>query len=139
MLESFLNNVSGLQACKFINKRLQHRRFPVNIAKFLKTTFLKEHLWGLLLYFGQFKYQILTQSLEKLRTMGDFNFTNFFKQRVIGGKRFCCASYYCFPQFAFGNLFSENCCFCLMLPLRKAPVTAAFAKLFQTTNSRKSY
>ena len=60
MLESFLNNVSGLQARKFINKRIQHRRFPVNIAKFLKTSFLKEHLWGLLLYFGQFKYQILT-------------------------------------------------------------------------------
>ena len=27
----------GLQACNFIEKRLQHRCFPVNIAKFLRT------------------------------------------------------------------------------------------------------
>ena len=29
-----------LQGCNFIKKRLQRRCFPVNIAKFLKTTFL---------------------------------------------------------------------------------------------------
>ena len=28
----------------FIKKRLQHRRFPVNIAKFLRTAFSIEHL-----------------------------------------------------------------------------------------------
>ena len=33
------NNV--LQACNFIKQRLQHRRFIVNIAKFLKIPFLK--------------------------------------------------------------------------------------------------
>ena len=27
----------GLQACNFIKRRLQHRCFPVNIAKFLLT------------------------------------------------------------------------------------------------------
>ena len=40
MLESLFNKVSGLQACIFIKKRLQHRCFPVNIAKFLKTPIL---------------------------------------------------------------------------------------------------
>ena len=51
LLESVLK-VAGLQACNFIKKRLQHRRFPVNIAKFVRNPFLKEHLWWLLLYDG---------------------------------------------------------------------------------------
>ena len=38
-----------LKACDFIKKRLQHRCFPVNIAKFLRTAFFIEHLWWLLL------------------------------------------------------------------------------------------
>ena len=33
----------------FIKKRLQHRCFPVNIRKFLITSFFTEHLWWLLL------------------------------------------------------------------------------------------
>ena len=40
-LESPLNKVAGLKAWNFIKKRLQHRCFPVNIAKFLKAPFLK--------------------------------------------------------------------------------------------------
>ena len=32
MLESLFNKVTGLQACNFTKKRLQYRRFPVNIA-----------------------------------------------------------------------------------------------------------
>ena len=35
----------------FIKKRLQHRCFPANIAKFLRTTFFIQHLWWLLLMF----------------------------------------------------------------------------------------
>ena len=34
MLESLFNKVTGLKACNFIKKRLQHMCFPVNIAKF---------------------------------------------------------------------------------------------------------
>ena len=41
MLESFLNKVTGLNACNFIKKRLQHRHFPVKFAKFWKTSILK--------------------------------------------------------------------------------------------------
>ena len=33
MLELLFNKVTGLKACSFIKKRLQHRYFPVNIAK----------------------------------------------------------------------------------------------------------
>ena len=40
MLESYFNKVKALQACNFIRERLQHRCFPVNIAKYLRTVFL---------------------------------------------------------------------------------------------------
>ena len=41
VLESLFNKVKGLQACNFIKKRLQHRCFSVNIAKFLRASILK--------------------------------------------------------------------------------------------------
>ena len=37
----FLHKNTGLQSWNFIKKRLQRRFFPVNIAKFLRTTVLK--------------------------------------------------------------------------------------------------
>ena len=37
----FLNKVAGLQACNFIQKRLQHKCFPVNITNFLEHPFWK--------------------------------------------------------------------------------------------------
>ena len=39
----------GPQACNFVKSKLQHRCFPVNIAKFLRTAFFIEHLRRLLL------------------------------------------------------------------------------------------
>ena len=39
-MESLFNKVAGLKACNFIKKRLQHRCFLVNIAKFLRI-----HYW----------------------------------------------------------------------------------------------
>ena len=39
MLESLFNKVADHQTWNFIKRRSQHRRFPVNIAKFLKTAF----------------------------------------------------------------------------------------------------
>ena len=44
------NTCVGLKACNFIKKRLQHKCFPENIAKFLRTTFFIEHLWWLLVF-----------------------------------------------------------------------------------------
>ena len=41
VLESFFSKVAGLQGCKFIKKRLQHRCLPVIIAEDLRTPFLK--------------------------------------------------------------------------------------------------
>ena len=49
VLESLVNKVAELQACNFIKKWLQDRCFPVNIAKFLRTTFFIEHLRWLVL------------------------------------------------------------------------------------------
>ena len=36
MLESYFKIVAGLKVCNYIKKRLQHRCFSVNIAKFLR-------------------------------------------------------------------------------------------------------
>ena len=41
VLESLFNKVAVPKACNFIKKRLQHRCFPVNIAKYLRTPILK--------------------------------------------------------------------------------------------------
>ena len=46
----FFNKVSGLSLAILIKKRLWHRYVPVNFAKFLRTSFFKEHIWWLLLY-----------------------------------------------------------------------------------------
>ena len=43
MSESIFNKVTDLQACNFTKKKLQHRRFPVNIANF-KNTYFEKHL-----------------------------------------------------------------------------------------------
>ena len=40
VLDSLFNKVAGLKVCNFIKRRLRHRYFPINIAKFLRTSFL---------------------------------------------------------------------------------------------------
>ena len=45
----FLNKVSALKPATSLKKRLWHKCFPVNFAKFLRTPFLTEHLRRLLL------------------------------------------------------------------------------------------
>ena len=47
--ESFFNKVAGPMPASLLKKRLWHRYFPVNFVKFLRTSFLTEHLWWLLL------------------------------------------------------------------------------------------
>ena len=49
VLESLFNKVVGLRLVTLLKKRLQHRCFPVKIAKFLRTTFFIELLRWLLL------------------------------------------------------------------------------------------
>ena len=45
----FFNKVTGLRPSTLLKKRFQRKCFPVNFAKFTRTTFLKEHLWWLFL------------------------------------------------------------------------------------------
>ena len=45
----FFNKVAGLRPATLLKKRLWHRYFPVNFAKFLRTPFLTEYLQWLLL------------------------------------------------------------------------------------------
>ena len=49
MFKSLFNKVVDLQAGNFIEKRLQHRCFPVNVVKIFKTAFFKEYFGWLLL------------------------------------------------------------------------------------------
>ena len=51
VFESLFKKVAGLETRKSIKRRLQRRCFPMNIAKFLKTSFSIEQLWWLLLEF----------------------------------------------------------------------------------------
>ena len=45
----FFNKVAGPRPAILLKKRLSHRYFPVNFAKFLRTPFFIEHFWWLLL------------------------------------------------------------------------------------------
>ena len=47
----FFNKAVGLRPATLLKKRLWHRCFPANFVKFLRTPFLTEHLWWLLLKF----------------------------------------------------------------------------------------
>ena len=48
----FFNKVAALRPATLLKRRLQHRCFPVNIVKFLRTPFFIEQLWWLLLKLG---------------------------------------------------------------------------------------
>ena len=50
--------------CNFMKNRLQHRCFPVNIAKFLRTAFFTEHLRWLFLYFRHYSSRKLSQNKD---------------------------------------------------------------------------
>ena len=73
-LESLLNKVASLKPCNFIKKRLQHRCFPVNIAKFLRTTFFTEHLRRLLLIVTAILslYALIINNMRKLEPYSFF-------------------------------------------------------------------
>ena len=54
----FFNKVAGLRLATLLKKRLWHRCFTVNFAKFLRTFFLTEHLRWLLLKRVYWKFYI---------------------------------------------------------------------------------
>ena len=43
------NKVAGMRPTSLLKKKLCYGSFPVNFAKFLRTLFIIEHLWSLLL------------------------------------------------------------------------------------------
>ena len=45
----FFNKVADLRPWTLLEKRLCHRCFPVNFAKFPRTPFITEHFWWLIL------------------------------------------------------------------------------------------
>ena len=51
VLDSAFNKVAGFWTCKFIKKKLQHKFFPANFSKFLRTPILKNICERLLPYF----------------------------------------------------------------------------------------
>ena len=71
----FFNKVAGPQNCYFIKKRLQHRFFPVKVAKFLRAPCFNEHLQWLLLKVSGFQPATLWQR----NSAKDFFSVNFAK------------------------------------------------------------
>ena len=61
VLGSLFNKVAALKAYSFIKKRLQHRCFPVNIAKFLKTAFIYLYILYLMLTIYSYYYKKIKQ------------------------------------------------------------------------------
>ena len=59
VLESLFHKTAALEACNFIKKRLQHRCFAVNIAKFLRTPILKNIC----------KWQLLHNKFQRLSSV----------------------------------------------------------------------
>ena len=79
----FFSKVAGLSAT-LLKKRLWHRCFPANFAKFLGTLFFAEHLWWLLLQRGfEFFY----------KTFIEVSFTNNSNTCKLGKKFFATSAF----------------------------------------------
>ena len=61
----FCNEVAGLRPATLLKRRLQHRYFPVNIAKLLRTPILKNICERLFLYFRIVKKKNLFWKMKK--------------------------------------------------------------------------
>ena len=70
----FFNKVAGLRPVTLLKKRLWHRRFPVDFAKFLRTPSLTKHFWWLLL--GVFLWKLIHRQGHILAKW--YNFFNVF-------------------------------------------------------------
>ena len=82
--ESLFNKVAGLQPCNCILKKSQTQVFSCEYCEIFKNSFFYRRpqvtasvLWTITIL----NYN---HALENLRTMNDFNFTNFFSDRVMG-------------------------------------------------------
>ena len=66
VLKSLFNKVAGLRVCSFIKKGLQHRCFSVKLAKFLRTTLLKNTCEWLLLKISTLEKKLFIVFFEKI-------------------------------------------------------------------------
>ena len=71
----FFNKIAGRRPATSLKKRLWHRCFPENFVKFLRTPFLTEHLWWLLLYKCEYIKQLQEHVLVySTTTIRDFRY-----------------------------------------------------------------
>ena len=63
----YSNKVVGLTPATLLKRRLWHSCFPVTFVKFLGTSFIKEHLWWLLLKIGNEELEITNGDPQKSR------------------------------------------------------------------------
>ena len=80
----FFNKVVDLRTAILLIKRLGHRCFPVSFAKFLRTAFLIEHLWQLLLstihvFYFDFCKETLKRNIFPLNFL-DYSFVVFYNE-----------------------------------------------------------
>ena len=61
----YFNKVAVLRPATLLKKRLWHRYFPVNFAKFLRTSIFKEHFWWLLLKFQSWYERYFEKRVSK--------------------------------------------------------------------------
>ena len=66
-----------LRPATLLKKRLCHRGFPVNFEKFLRTPFLTEHIWWLLLELLNDDFQKLCQDRKHWFVLEKKHITNF--------------------------------------------------------------
>ena len=93
--------VCGLKACNFIKKRLQHRLFLVNMAKFLRTPILKnicerlllEFQWTMAVFwpFGNFGIGISASASSLELTLASALQKNCFRLRKFSWKNRICS------------------------------------------------
>ena len=89
VLSLFFNEVGGLRPATLLKKRLQHRRFPVNFAKFLRAPFFIEHLrWLFLSSINEVEILIATSILTT------------FNQRHFHRIFFDCCYVFCFIEWS---------------------------------------
>ena len=74
----FINKVAGLRPATLLKKKLRHRCFPVNFAKFLGTTFLENTSGRLLLYFLGFADLRLENNFQITNNRSKYNLLDFF-------------------------------------------------------------
>ena len=64
---SFFDKVAAIRPAILLKRRLWHRCFPVNFARFVRTPFFREQFWWLLLYIP--KINNINKSLYQVNTM----------------------------------------------------------------------